>query len=48
MVGYGTQKKVSVTGSMASTKGDDLAAVPTPNITNTLAGRLPGLNLLQP
>ena len=24
-------------------KGDDLAAVPTPNITNTLAGRLPGL-----
>ena len=43
VVGYGTQKKVSVTGSMASTKGDDLAAVPTPNITNTLAGRLPGL-----
>ena len=43
VVGYGTQKKVSVTGSMASTKGDELAAVPTPNITNTLAGRLPGL-----
>lgn len=43
VVGYGTQKKVSVTGSMASTKGDDLASVPTPNVTNTLAGRLPGL-----
>lgn len=43
VVGYGTQKKVSVTGSMASTQGNDLAKVPTANITNTLAGRLPGL-----
>lgn len=43
VVGYGTQKKVSITGSMASTKGEDLASVPTPNVTNTLAGRLPGL-----
>ena len=43
VVGYGTQRKVSVTGSLATTKGSDLAAVPTPNITNTLAGRMPGL-----
>lgn len=43
VVGYGTQKKVSVTGAMASTKGSDLAKVPAANITNTLAGRLPGL-----
>jgi len=43
VVGYGTQKKVSVTGAMASSKGSDLAKVPTANITNTLAGRLPGL-----
>jgi TonB-linked SusC/RagA family outer membrane protein len=43
VIGYGTQKKVSVTGAMASTKGADIAAVPTPNISNTLAGRLPGL-----
>ncbi len=43
VVGYGTQKKVSVTGSMASAKGADLAAVPTTNITNTLGGRMPGL-----
>lgn len=43
VVGYGTQKKVSVTGAMASTKGSDLSKVPTTNITNTLAGRLPGL-----
>lgn len=43
VVGYGTQKKVSVTGAIATTKGSDLAAVPTTNLTNTLAGRLPGL-----
>lgn len=43
VVGYGTQKKVSVTGAMASTKGSDLSKVPATNITNTLAGRLPGL-----
>ena len=42
-VGYGTQKKVTVTGAIASTKGSDLAEVPTANITNTLAGRMPGL-----
>lgn len=43
VVGYGTQKKVSVTGSMASVKGSDITDVPVPNITNALAGRLPGL-----
>lgn len=42
-VGYGTQKKVTVTGSIASTKGSDLAEVPITNITNSLAGRMPGL-----
>lgn len=43
VVGYGVQKKVSVTGSLATTAGSDLAKVPTPNVTNTLAGRMPGL-----
>nr|WP_298671878.1 TonB-dependent receptor [uncultured Prevotella sp.] len=43
VVGYGTQKKVTVTGAIASTEGSDIAAVPTTNITNALAGRLPGL-----
>jgi TonB-linked SusC/RagA family outer membrane protein len=43
VVGYGTQKKVSVTGSLATTQGSDIAKVPAINITNTLAGRLPGL-----
>jgi len=43
VVGYGTQKKVTVTGSIASTSGADLSSVPTPSVANTLAGRLPGL-----
>ncbi len=43
VIGYGTQKRVSVTGSLATTSGQSLAAVPTPSVANTLAGRLPGL-----
>lgn len=43
VVGYGTQKKVSVTGSIATAKGEDIVKVPAINLTNTLAGRLPGL-----
>lgn len=43
VVAYGTQKKSSVTGAIVSTKGADLTKVPTSNITNSLAGRMPGL-----
>ena len=43
VVGYGTQKKVTVTGSISSTSGAALASVPTASVANTLAGRLPGL-----
>lgn len=43
VVGYGTQKKVNLTGAIASTSGQNIAKVPTPSITNTLVGQLPGL-----
>lgn len=43
VVGYGTQKKVTVTGSLASTSGQNISRVPTASVTNTLAGQLPGL-----
>lgn len=43
VIGYGTQKKVSVTGSLSTASGSTLAAVPTASLANTLAGRLPGL-----
>ena len=42
-VGYGTQKKVTITGSVVSTEGENLARIPTSSVTNTLIGQLPGL-----
>ena len=43
MVGYGTQKKVTATGSVTSTKGEDILKSPSTNVSNNLAGRMPGL-----
>lgn len=43
VVGYGVQKKVTVTGSVASVRGEDLKASPTTNLTNSMVGRLPGV-----
>ncbi|MEX2593937.1 MAG: TonB-dependent receptor [Anditalea sp.] len=43
VVGYGTQKKETLTGSIVSVDGDALQRSPSPNISNSLAGRLPGL-----
>jgi len=47
VVGYGTQKKATLTGSVSAVKGDDLAQAPVTSTINTLAGRLPGLVSLQ-
>lgn len=43
VVGYGTQKKATVTGSIASVKSAELTAAPVASTINSLAGRLPGL-----
>ncbi len=43
VVGYGTQKRVTVTGAVAQVKGSELAKTPVMNLSNTLAGRLPGI-----
>ncbi|SDE58339.1 TonB-linked outer membrane protein, SusC/RagA family [Mucilaginibacter pineti] len=43
VVGYGTQKKATLTGSVASVKGDELTQAPVASTINSLAGRLPGL-----
>ncbi|WP_234997956.1 TonB-dependent receptor [Parabacteroides sp. Marseille-P3160] len=45
VVGYGTQKKVNMTGSITAIKADDLSTIATPNLSNTLAGRAPGINI---
>ena len=47
IVGYGTQKKITVTGSVAAISSKELQQSPTANLTNALAGRLPGLNVNQ-
>lgn len=43
VVGYGTQKKVTVTGSVASVTGEELKASPTTNLSNGMVGRMPGV-----
>ena len=43
VVGYGVQKKVTVTGSVASVTGKELKASPTTNLTNGMVGRMPGV-----
>lgn len=47
VVGYATQKKVTVTGAVASVKGSELEKTPTVNLTNSLVGRLPGISAVQ-
>jgi len=43
VIGYGEQKKETLTGSVTSVKGSDLKNVPVTNVSQGLAGRLPGL-----
>jgi TonB-linked SusC/RagA family outer membrane protein len=42
-VGYGTQKKVNLTGSVATVSSKNLTVAPVTNVTNAMVGRLPGL-----
>jgi TonB-linked SusC/RagA family outer membrane protein len=46
VVGYGSQKKATTTGSISTVSGDKLMAAPAINFTNSLAGRLPGLTVV--
>jgi TonB-linked SusC/RagA family outer membrane protein len=43
VVGYGTQKKGTITGSVAAVKSAEITVAPVASTINTLAGRLPGL-----
>ena len=44
-VGYGTQKKVSLTGAVTSVNSVKLESIPTSSLSNTLAGRAPGVTI---
>lgn len=43
VVGYGVQKKATLSGAVTSVKGEDLVKAPVTNVSNGLAGRLPGV-----
>ncbi|WPV67596.1 TonB-dependent receptor [Chitinophaga sp. LS1] len=43
VVGYGTQKKETLTGSISVVKGADIVRSPQPNVSNSLAGRFSGV-----
>ena len=47
VVGYGVQKKINLTGSVAAIGADKLANRPTPNFSTALAGLAPGLGVTQ-
>jgi TonB-linked SusC/RagA family outer membrane protein len=45
VVGYGTQRRKDVTGSIASIRGEALREVPTANIIQALQGRVAGVDI---
>ena len=47
VVGYGTQKKSSMTSAVSAIKGDELLKAPATNVTQVLAGKLPGISSVQ-
>jgi hypothetical protein len=48
VVGYGTQKKVTLTGSTTVIKNEDLIISPAPTATQALAGKAPGIMTRMP
>lgn len=47
IVAYGVQKKVSVTGAIASVKAEDVMRTPVGSISNVLGGQMSGLTTVQ-
>lgn len=46
IIGYGTQKKSDLTGSIASVKAEDIVSVPSSNAMQALQGKVSGLQIL--
>lgn len=47
VVGYGTQKKVTLTGAVAAIKDDELITTKNENAQNMLTGKIPGVRVMQ-
>ena len=46
-VGYGTQKKATLTGAVSSVSSEDLVVTKNENVVNMLTGKLPGVRVVQ-
>ena len=46
-VGYGTQKKATLTGAVSAIKSEDMIRTKNENVTNMLTGKLPGVRVVQ-
>ncbi len=47
VIGYGSQRKEAITGSVSSISAEKLSEVPSSNISDALQGRLPGVQISQ-
>jgi TonB-linked SusC/RagA family outer membrane protein len=47
VIGYGTQRREAVTGSVSSVSGDEMRDIPSSNITQALQGRVSGVEMTQ-
>lgn len=47
VVGYGTQKKVTLTGAVSAIKSEDILVTKNENAQNMLTGKVPGLRVVQ-
>ncbi len=45
VVGYGTQRKIDVTGSVGTVKGTDISKQASPNAVSSLQGKVAGVNI---
>ena len=48
VVGYGTQKKSNISGSVSTISAKQIASSPSPNLSNSLVGRATGIIAVQP
>lgn len=47
VVGYGTQRKATLTGAVSSIKGEDIVTTRNENVQNMITGKIPGVRVVQ-
>ena len=47
-VGYASQKKANIVGSVTSVSGDKIESIPAADVSNAISGRMPGAVVIQP